>query len=209
MPPTTTGVLPRGERARRSPRVRAARTRRRRLVRERPDRDEPRRPRRLRGEDRQAAVDLHRVRGDDLGRRARRRARRRPRSSRTRSARRSRATQARSACRSRASTLLVRHRRLPSPRGHQSVVVRRRRARCVPRSVVDVAPSIAPGRGRPGGGAGEVDGRVAPRAAAEERRVGAARALDEHLLDARRRAPRSARARCAARRRRAARSARA
>ena len=32
--------------------------------------------------------------------------------------------------------------------------------------------------------AGEVGGRVAPRAAAEERRVGAARPLDEHLLDA-------------------------
>ena len=31
---------------------------------------------------------------------------------------------------------------------------------------------------------GEVHGRVAPRAAAQERRVGAARAFDEHLLDA-------------------------
>ena len=37
------------------------------LVVERPDPDEPRRPLGLVGQDRQAAVGLHRVRGDDLG----------------------------------------------------------------------------------------------------------------------------------------------
>src|SRR6266487_1641244 len=35
-----------------------------------------------------------------------------------------------------------------------------------------------------GGGSAEVDGRVAPRAAAKQRRVRARRAFDEHLLDA-------------------------
>ena len=82
--------------------------------------------------------------------------------------------------------------------------------RCAPRSVVEVAPSIRTSTSSPGSAlAGEVDGHVAARAAAQERRVGAARALDEHLLDAADARRRSARPRSAGRRRPAARAARA
>ena len=54
----------------------------------------------------------------------------------------------------------------------------------MPRSVVEVAPSTSTSTSSPGAASpGEVDGRVPPRAAAQHRRVGARRALDEHLLD--------------------------
>ena len=53
-----------------------------------------------------------------------------------------------------------------------------------PRRVVEVEPSIRTSTSSPGARvAGEVDGRVAARPAALERRVGAARALDQDLLD--------------------------
>ena len=56
--------------------------------------------------------------------------------------------------------------------------------RWAPRSVVEVAAAISTSTSSPGSGvAGEVDRHVAARAAAQERRVGAAGALDEHLLD--------------------------
>ena len=65
---TATTASPGARRARRSPRAReAAYSPTDALVRERPDRHEPRRARRLVRQDRQPAIDLHGVRGDDLG----------------------------------------------------------------------------------------------------------------------------------------------
>ena len=66
--------------------------------------------------------------------------------------------------------------------GEVAATLQRRRARRP--EVVDVAPSISTStsvarRARPD----EVDGRVAARSSAEERRIGPARALDEDLFD--------------------------
>ena len=154
------------------------------LVVERPDPDEVR-PLVLVREDRQAAVDLHRVGGDELGRDAL--------GERGRDV--ALAARGRPEDRERPRTGTA----LRGDEGRLTAGERGRRGR------VDLDRDELAGRGGPA----EVHGGVPPRAPAQARGIRPARALDEHLLDEADRARGFARPRSAGRRRRAARAARA